>query len=253
MALEILGELEKNLGGRVCLVANAFNLQLYFQLTDHFDLIAGVSTGAIISVLLGAHRMKVAEAKEIYMELSRQLFKQGKISGVSGLLLSHAYYNTKVGKHEYSNIVPMVIKFLQAGLDANFKLVYKNMMCMETISKCLYSQILIQKWVEIIKNVSDCLILSFYFFSLQVIGESISMMDTVRNENSVRLAIVSSIVNALQLQPYVFRQTNVLDILTIVKFQKLRIWCRPRQSFSRWNQTQSLASNSSKCSCSRIL
>lgn len=126
MSLETLSELEKNLGGK---------------LIDNFDLIAGVSTGAIIATLLGALHLSVSQAKEIYMELSRQLFKQSKISGVSGLIMAHSYYNTK-------------------------------------------------KWVEIIKN---------------VIGEDVSLMDTVRGENAVRLAIVSCIVNAPQLQPFVFR------------------------------------------------
>jgi patatin-like phospholipase/acyl hydrolase len=70
-------------------------------------LIAGVSTGAIISVLLGAHRMNVKDAKDIYMELSRQLFKQGKLSGVSGLLMSHSYYNTK----KWVEIIKNVSKF----------------------------------------------------------------------------------------------------------------------------------------------
>lgn len=130
-------------------------------MVDHFDLISGVSTGAIISVLLGAHRMKIDQgylfihlsslilkhilAKDIYMELSRQLFTQGRLSGVSGLLLSHSYYNTK-------------------------------------------------KWVEIIKN---------------VIGDEKSLMDTARQENSVKISIISCIVNALQLQPYVFRFVSI--------------------------------------------
>jgi hypothetical protein len=39
--------------------------------------------------------MGVSQAKEIYMELSRQLFTQYRLLGVSGLLLSHSYYNTK--------------------------------------------------------------------------------------------------------------------------------------------------------------
>lgn len=59
-----------------------------------FDLIVGVSTGAIIATLLGAKELRVSEAKLKYMEISQKLFDQGKFSGVSGLLLSHSYYNT---------------------------------------------------------------------------------------------------------------------------------------------------------------
>jgi calcium-independent phospholipase A2-gamma len=32
-----------------------------------------------------------------------------------------------------------------------------------------------------------------------------TMMDTARKENAVKIAVVSCLVNALQLQPYVFR------------------------------------------------
>ncbi|KAI6187226.1 Calcium-independent phospholipase A2-gamma [Aphelenchoides besseyi] len=126
IGLEILGELERILGGRI---------------TDHFDLISGVSTGAIISVMLAARRMKVREVKETYMEISRRLFSQTRLSGVSGLLLSHSYYNTK-------------------------------------------------KWMEILKS---------------VLGEEQSVIDTAREENAVKLVILSCLVNAQQLQPYVFR------------------------------------------------
>ncbi|KAI6222481.1 Calcium-independent phospholipase A2-gamma [Aphelenchoides fujianensis] len=118
IGLEILGELERNLGGRI---------------TDHFDLISGVSTGAIIAVLLAARQMKLSEVKANYIVAS---------PGVSGLLLSHSYYNTK-------------------------------------------------KWMEILKS---------------VLGEEQSVIDTARDENSVRLAILSCLVNAQQLQPYVFRK-----------------------------------------------
>jgi calcium-independent phospholipase A2-gamma len=94
MALEVLTELEKHLGGNLC---------------DHFDIIAGVSTGGIMASILGARQMKVSKAKEIYMELSRQLFNQGRFSGVSGLLLSHSYYNTK----KWVEIIKNVSQFLK--------------------------------------------------------------------------------------------------------------------------------------------
>lgn len=38
--------------------------------------------------------LTLQETKKSYMEISRKLFDQGKFSGVSGLLLSHSYYNT---------------------------------------------------------------------------------------------------------------------------------------------------------------
>lgn len=100
-----------------------------------------MSTGAILATLLAARRKSVDECKKIYMEISRQLFNQGRLSGVSGLLMSHSYYNTK-------------------------------------------------KYVEILKN---------------VIGEDFGVIHMARHPDSPKLAIVSSIVNAPQLQPYLFR------------------------------------------------
>lgn len=57
-------------------------------------MIVGVSTGAIIAALVGAKGQSIQEAKKTYVDISQKLFDQGKLSGVSGLLLSHSYYNT---------------------------------------------------------------------------------------------------------------------------------------------------------------
>lgn len=69
-----------------------------------FDLIVGVSTGAIIGALLTAKRLSIEKCKEVYIEISRELFSQGKFSGMSGLLLSHAYYNTEKWKQILKNV-----------------------------------------------------------------------------------------------------------------------------------------------------
>ena len=126
LGLEVLDELEKQAGNKIC---------------EIFDIIVGVSTGGILATLLGAKRKSVDECKAIYLEISRQLFNQGRLSGVSGLLLSHSYYNSK-------------------------------------------------KWVEILKK---------------VLGEDVLIINTSRSPNSPKIAIVSSIVNAPQLQPFIFR------------------------------------------------
>uniref|UniRef100_A0A7E4VIG2 PNPLA domain-containing protein n=1 Tax=Panagrellus redivivus TaxID=6233 RepID=A0A7E4VIG2_PANRE len=127
LGLEVLDELEKQSGNK--------------KICELFDIITGVSTGAILATLLGAKRMNVDECKRIYLEISRQLFSQGRLSGVSGLLLSHSYYNSKM-------------------------------------------------WVEILKK---------------ILGDDVAVIHTSRSPDSPKLAIVSSIVNAPQLQPYVFR------------------------------------------------
>ncbi|KAE9549594.1 hypothetical protein FO519_007190 [Halicephalobus sp. NKZ332] len=127
LGLEVLDELEKQAGNK--------------KICEMFDIIVGVSTGGILATLLGAKRKSVDECKTIYMEISRQLFNQGRLSGVSGLLLSHSYYNSK-------------------------------------------------KWVEILKK---------------VLGEDVMTIHTARSPKSPKLAVISSIVNAPQLQPFIFR------------------------------------------------
>uniref|UniRef100_F1L089 Calcium-independent phospholipase A2-gamma n=2 Tax=Ascaris TaxID=6251 RepID=F1L089_ASCSU len=127
MGLEILQALEDALHGP--------------KLAEMFDHIVGVSTGAIIAVLLGAKELSIERCKEIYVEISRELFNQGRISGVSGLLLSHSYYNTK-------------------------------------------------KWRKILKK---------------RIGEEETMLDSCRRKGAPKLSVVSCIVNAPMLQPYIFR------------------------------------------------
>ncbi|TMS38822.1 hypothetical protein L596_005462 [Steinernema carpocapsae] len=127
MGLEVLGAIEKASGGK--------------KIAELFDHVVGVSTGAIIAVLLADKQLTVKECTEIYMDISQKLFNQGRFSGVSGLLRNHSYYNTAM-------------------------------------------------WVDILK---------------QVIGENIRVLDSARREGAPKLSIISCIVNAPQLQPYVFR------------------------------------------------
>ncbi|CAI4224428.1 unnamed protein product [Auanema sp. JU1783] len=64
------------------------------KIYELFDHVVGVSTGAIIATLLGVQRYSVKECRDIYMEISRKLFNQGKIQGVTGLIRQHSYYDT---------------------------------------------------------------------------------------------------------------------------------------------------------------
>uniref|UniRef100_A0A1I7VFM6 PNPLA domain-containing protein n=1 Tax=Loa loa TaxID=7209 RepID=A0A1I7VFM6_LOALO len=91
VGLDILQALENNLKGS--------------KVVEVFDLIVGVSTGAIIGALLTAKRLSVEKCKEVYIEISRELFSQGKFSGMSSLLLSHAYYNTEKWKQILKNVI----------------------------------------------------------------------------------------------------------------------------------------------------
>ncbi|GMS97216.1 hypothetical protein PENTCL1PPCAC_19391, partial [Pristionchus entomophagus] len=80
MGLEILEALEVATGKKV------------HELFDH---VVGVSTGAIIAVMLGVKKMSVAQCRQTYMDISRKLFSQGVFAGATGLMLNHSYYDTK--------------------------------------------------------------------------------------------------------------------------------------------------------------
>uniref|UniRef100_A0A915P074 PNPLA domain-containing protein n=1 Tax=Meloidogyne floridensis TaxID=298350 RepID=A0A915P074_9BILA len=48
-----------------------------------FDLIVGVSTGAVIATLIGAKKMSIAEALQTYSEVSKKLFNYGIFGRIS--------------------------------------------------------------------------------------------------------------------------------------------------------------------------
>ena len=62
---------------------------------EQFDYICGVSTGALIALMIGVFRTPLVEAEGIYKEFSREMFNRSRVAGASGLLTSHAYYDTE--------------------------------------------------------------------------------------------------------------------------------------------------------------
>ncbi|KAK6052583.1 phospholipase, patatin family [Cooperia oncophora] len=80
MGLEVLEQIERISGKRVC---------------ELFDHVVGVSTGSIISSLLIGKGYSVEECRGVYMDVSKKLFSQSRLTGVSGVVWNHSYYDTK--------------------------------------------------------------------------------------------------------------------------------------------------------------
>ncbi|XP_015115453.1 calcium-independent phospholipase A2-gamma isoform X2 [Diachasma alloeum] len=80
LVIEMLKKLEEFTGQRV---------------HEMFDYMCGVSTGAILSAVLGGHKRKTLdEISDLYKDLSAKVFTQGALRGTSSLMWSHAYYDT---------------------------------------------------------------------------------------------------------------------------------------------------------------
>lgn len=76
---------------------------------DLFDVICGVSTGAIIATLIGLKHKTLDETAEIYKNISMQIFTQSALKGTSNLVWSHSYYDTalweKLLREQWNNKV----------------------------------------------------------------------------------------------------------------------------------------------------
>ncbi|XP_064099682.1 calcium-independent phospholipase A2-gamma-like [Macrobrachium nipponense] len=59
-----------------------------------FDYICGVSTGAILAVLIGAHQQSIDECEKLYRKLSTQIFTQTTFQGAKGLFMKSSYYDS---------------------------------------------------------------------------------------------------------------------------------------------------------------
>jgi len=79
IAIEVLRQLEEMTG------------QPAHQL---FDYMCGVSTGCLITLLIGALKKSAHECSRLYKQVGIQIFEQNSFLGTSNLVLTHAYYNT---------------------------------------------------------------------------------------------------------------------------------------------------------------
>lgn len=81
VSLEILRHLEKATSKRI---------------HELFDLICGVSSGAIITMAIGSGRFTLDQCETFYREMSENIFKTDFWSSTPRLLFSHAYYDAAI-------------------------------------------------------------------------------------------------------------------------------------------------------------
>lgn len=60
-----------------------------------FDYMCGVSTGAVITAMLGAFKVDLNQCEELYKHFSTTVFQRNKALGISSLITSQSYYDTK--------------------------------------------------------------------------------------------------------------------------------------------------------------
>ena len=80
LALRILRHLEETVGRPIY---------------ESFDYICGVSTGAVLALLIGASKKSISEIELMYREISSEVFRRDRSSGLGGLLWNHSYYSTE--------------------------------------------------------------------------------------------------------------------------------------------------------------
>lgn len=66
------------------------------KIHELFDLICGVSSGAIITMAIGSGRFTLDQCETFYREMSENIFKTDFWSSTPRLLLSHAYYDAAI-------------------------------------------------------------------------------------------------------------------------------------------------------------
>ena len=61
-----------------------------------FDYICGVSTGAVLTSLIGILKMPLSEVERLYALFTRDLFERNVTTGLGNLFKSYAYYDTQM-------------------------------------------------------------------------------------------------------------------------------------------------------------
>lgn len=86
-----------------------------------FDVICGVSTGAILAMLIGIQRLPLEECEQIYKRLSVEIFERNSLLGTGKLFWNHAFYDTA----KLEDILKLVF----------FTIVYSHFVDVSTISQ----------------------------------------------------------------------------------------------------------------------
>lgn len=73
-------------------IENATNKRIH----ELFDLICGVSSGAIITMAIGSGRFTLDQCEAFYMDMSENIFKTDIWTSTPRLLWSHAYYDAAI-------------------------------------------------------------------------------------------------------------------------------------------------------------
>ncbi|XP_045611711.2 calcium-independent phospholipase A2-gamma isoform X1 [Procambarus clarkii] len=79
VALEVLRKIEAEAG---------------HPIHELFDYICGVSTGAILAVMMGVQRLNLDKCETLYRELSTQIFTQTTFKGATSLFMRNSYYDS---------------------------------------------------------------------------------------------------------------------------------------------------------------
>lgn len=85
---------------------------------EMFDFICGVSTGAIVAVLVGAHRRSPNDCVTLYRQLSERIFTQNALRGATSLVMNSSYYDS----NEWNTILQQNmgdVPLLDTGNDEN--------------------------------------------------------------------------------------------------------------------------------------
>ena len=78
-----------------------------------FNLIAGISTGAVVASMMGICCMGVRLGLEMYREIRRKLFKKSVVEGVLSLIQHQSYYNYRVLEQVLNTLTGVIQHFLE--------------------------------------------------------------------------------------------------------------------------------------------